>query len=101
MSALAQLSTAQKVFGILMSIGLTGILFILLFGNLQGNLGFDTGSQGEIDSDNIINNLTGGVVTFFSFANVWFTLLAVSVLIAVIIGVISMVGGGRKGGFAS
>ena len=57
-------------------------------------------SQASADTDAVIFNLTGGAVTFFGFANVWFVLLAVTLLIIIVISVIKIVGGkgiGMKG----
>ncbi len=92
------LKEAESVFSVMLGLGLFGILFLVLYGNLSGNLGFAAGSQGENDTNDVINNLTGGAVTFFSFANVWFTLLAITVLIAIILGVITLVRSKDKGG---
>ena len=174
------LKNAETIFVALLVIGLIGLLFLIVFGNLSGNLGFDattglgakndtmtvdnitavqmnstfginnpsvssvvvtledtgqvmlsgnytvtgvtliaTGitsnitsnavfvtyelsgaSAGRDDTDQVIENLTGGAVQFFSFANVWFILTAVTVLIGIVIGVIALVrrtGGTGKG----
>ncbi len=175
------IQSGEKVFVALLVIGLIGLLFLIIFGNLSGNLGFtDTtttftnesdawlnttdytiagfttpgyvsfavttmwnqtdgevipvanftinsaagtwatssgaitnisivnvtyvvthNAQGEVDTVSVIGNLTGGAVQFFSFSNVWFILVAVTILIAIVIGVISLVrrtgqGGGRS-----
>ena len=62
-----------------------------------------TTSQGEADTTNVINNLTSGATQFFTFANVWFILLGVSVLIGIVIGLLvlvmrirGVVGGGQR-----
>ena len=81
----------------LMTLGLIGLVFLILFGNLSGNLGFASGTQGYNDTEAVITNLTGGATTFFGFANVWFTLLAVVLLIIIIISVIAVVGSFRGG----
>ena len=171
------LDEAKVVFLALLVIGLIGLLFLIIYGNLSGNLGFDaegvtitnesgtwinqtgytligaadagsasfvitqisnstsgqvllaanysvttTGvvrnasateweatnisytynrdSRGTKDTDAVITNLTGGATEFFSFANVWFILLAITILIGIVIGVIALVeriGGGGTG----
>ncbi len=58
-------------------------------------------SQSEQDTDSTIGNLTGGAVVFFSFSNVWFTLLAITLLIIIVISVIAVVRGGQKSSFSS
>lgn len=57
-------------------------------------------SQGESDTTNVITNLTGGAAQFFTFSNVWFTLLAIVLLIIIVISVIRVVRP-DKGKFAS
>ena len=97
-----KISDTTKTFVSILSLGLVGLLFLIIFGNLSGNLGFTANSQGANDTNAVILNLTAGAVTFFSFANVWFVLLAVTLLIIIVISVIKVVGGGGgKGGFAS
>ena len=86
-----QISGTTKTFGALLTLGLTGLLFLIVFGNLSDNLGFAADTQGANDTNAVITNLTGGTTTFFSFANVWFTLLAVVLLIVIVMGVIGAV----------
>ena len=71
--------------------GLVGLLFLIIYGNLSGNLGFEANSQGANDTNNVIGNLTSGATQFFTFANVWFILLGVSVLIGIVIGLLVLV----------
>ncbi len=65
----------------------------LSYNNTPVNISYVTkfDSQGEIDTNNVITNLSGGAVTFFSFSNVWFTLLAVVLLIIIVMSVIGVV----------
>lgn len=90
-----------NVFIAILSLGLVGLLFLIIFGNLSGNLGFAANSQGANDTNQVIENLTGGAVTFFSFSNVWFVLLAIVLLIIIVISVIKIVQPGKDGGFSS
>ncbi len=46
----------------------------------------------EGNTNDVIGNLTTGAVSFFSFSNVWFTLLAITLLIIIVIAVIAVVG---------
>lgn len=180
---LSNVENSTKVFGAFMVLGLTGLLFLIVFGNLSGNLGFQSESntttnesipgingtayilsqqsatgfqslavssvvnltddsvvlagnytvdstagtitgavgrtgnftnvtvtyvvtfqgQSERNSEGVITNLTGGVATFFTFANVWFTLLAVVLLIIIVMGVIGIVQSknNNSGGFTN
>lgn len=102
MGVLSNVENSTKVFGAFMVLGLTGLLFLIVFGNLSTNLGFATGTQGFNDTENVIGNLTTGVNTYFTFANVWFTLLAVVLLIIIVMGVIGVVQSrDNKGGFSN
>ncbi len=93
------LNEAKTVFLALLTIGLIGLLFLIIYGNLSGNLGFAANSLGANQTSVVITNLTSGAVEFFTFANVWFILLAITILIGIVIGVIALVekiGGGGK-----
>ena len=67
------------------------------------NLTYTVTHQGiaERNSESVITNLTGGATTFFSFSNVWFTLLAVTLLIIIVVGVIGVVNKQSKSKFTS
>ena len=79
-----------KVFTAILILGLVGLLFLIIFGNLSGNLGFAADTAGANNTNNVINNLTAGASTFFTFSNVWFTLLAIVLLIIIVMSVISV-----------
>ena len=85
------LGGAQAVFIALLTIGLTGLLFLIIYGNLSTNLGFATDSQGFNNTEAVIANLTSGATAFFSFSNVWFILTAITILIGIVLGVIALV----------
>ncbi len=93
------LEGAEKIFLSLLTIGLMGLLFLIIYGNLSGNLGFAVGTQGYNDTEHVIGNLTSGATQFFTFANVWFILTAITILIGIVLGVIALVrktGGGSS-----
>ncbi len=59
----------------------------------------------ELDTDDVITNITGGVTEFFDFATTWFVLLGVALLVIIAFSLVGVVqsrggGGGRssKGG---
>lgn len=95
MGVASSVDKTTKVFTSILVLGLIGLVFLIIFGNLSGNLGFATGSQGETDTNQVIGNLTGGAVEFFSFSNVWFVLLAVVLLIIIALSVVAVVRGGK------
>jgi len=101
--ATQMLGSAEKVLTGLLGLGLLGVLYLVIYGNLSGNLGFAALSQGANDTGHVIGNLTGGVVTFFSFSGTLFTLTAITLLIGIILVVIGLVKskGSGTGGFSS
>ena len=102
MGAEKALKGAEAVFLALLTIGLMGLLFLIIYGNLSTNLGFAAYSQGYNNTENVIGNLTAGATQFFTFSSVWFILTAITILIGIVLGVIALV---RKssggGGFSS
>lgn len=99
---MGMLSNAEKTLTGLLGLGLLGILYLVIYGNLSGNLGFAVGTQGYNDTQAVIGNQTGGIRTFFSFSNTLFTMVAVTLLIGIILIVIKQVkgaGSGDRGGF--
>jgi|TARA_Y100000310_G_scaffold97876_1_gene95549 hypothetical protein len=95
------LGSAETVLVGLLGLGLVGILYLIIYGNLAGNLGFAENTLGANNTNMVINNLTGGVVTFFGFANTLFTLTAITLLIGIILVVLRLVRGNREtGGFS-
>ena len=48
-------------------------------------------SQGKINTDNVITNITGGYGTFFGFSNTLFTIAAVVLLITMLVGLLYVV----------
>ena len=90
----------------LLVIGFLGIVWLMIYGNLEGNLGFTGGSAGDNNTQGVIDNITGGVSTFFGFSNVLFTIIAIVLLITLLLALLSIVmdivktTSGKKGGFS-
>ena len=181
MGAEKSLKAAEAIFLALLTIGLMGLLFLIIYGNLSGNLGWTqdsasyanqtinltgagnipAGAQGRVDgslssvvitnatgpghivdvgnytitgvvinssgatgssvyldrnvnvsfvvafdgtgernTNSVIANLTSGATQFFSFSSVWFILTAITILIGIVLGVISLVRKSSGGGFS-
>ncbi len=92
------LKGAEAVFLALLTIGLMGLLFLIIYGNLSNNLGFAEGTAGFNNTENVIANLTSGATQFFTFSNVWFILTAITILIGIVLGVIVLVKKSSSGG---
>lgn len=75
----------------LLIIGFLGIVWLMIYGNLSTNLGFASGTAGFNSTENVIDNLTTGVNTFFTFSNTWFTILAIVLLIVILLGLLLIV----------
>lgn len=91
---------AGMIVGALGVIGFIGIVWLMIYGNLSGNLGFSSGTQGYNDTQQVIGNVTQGVRTFFGFSNTLFTIAAIVLLITMFVGLLALVmtiAGNRKG----
>jgi len=91
MSVSSKIQEAGLVLGGLGVIGFIGIIWTMIYGNLHGNLGFASGTAGYNNTENIINNLTGGFQTFFGFSNTFFTIAAIVLLIFMLVGLLAIV----------
>lgn len=103
-------STAKKVqeagliLGGLGVIGFIGIVWLMIYGNLSGNLGFASGTAGYNNTESVISNITTGFGTFFGFSNTFFTIAAIVLLIFMLLGLLALVmtiAKGRKGNKSS
>jgi len=96
-------STAKKVqeagliLGGLGVIGFLGIIWLMIYGNLSGNLGFASGTTGYNNTEGVINNVTQGFGTFFGFSNTFFTIAAIVLLIFMLLGLLAIVMNIAKG----
>lgn len=94
MGAIAKkIQDAGSILLALGTIGFIGIVLLVLYGNLSGNLGFASNTVGANNTNLVINNITGGTVTFFGFSNTFFTFAAIVVLFAMFGILLKMVGG--------
>jgi len=82
---------AGLILGALGVIGFIGIIWLLIYGNLSGNLGFADGSAGFNSTEEVIANITGGFNTFFTFSNTFFTIAAIVLLIFMFMGLLAIV----------
>ncbi len=88
------LGTARKVMIALMTLGVLAFALIIALNELNST------SVATTQTTNIVNNITGGVETFFSNAGTWFALLAIVVIILIVVIVMLAVNkvDGTKGG---
>ena len=104
----SRVGEAGLILGALGVIGFIGVIWLLIYGNLSGNLGFAAGTTGFNNTENVISNLTAGFNTFFTFSNTFFTIAAIVLLIFMFLGLLAIVvlimrmqqGASGKGGFA-
>ena len=92
------LDTAKLFMLAILTLGVIAFAMIVALDALANNSGL-TG-QAQIDTQNVLNNISGGVVDFFGNAGTWFALLAIVIIILVIAVVIVAVNrfGGSGGG---
>lgn len=86
-----KIKEAIGILSLLFMAGFIGIVWLMIFGNLSGNLGFATGTAGANNTEIVIDNVTGGAVTFYGFAPVLFTILAIVLLITMLVGLLYLV----------
>lgn len=100
------LRNSTVAFNGLMVLGFLGLVWLMIYGNLSGNMGFASGTQGYNDTEVVIANLTTGARTFFGFSNTLFTIVAIVLLITILLALLYIVMGIVKmtkksgGGFA-
>jgi hypothetical protein len=82
--------TMSWVIGI-SSIALVVLVLLIIFGNLSGNLGFATGSQGYNDTNAVINNVTSGVDKLVTQFPTVLLFVGIGLLLFVLIGVLAWV----------
>lgn len=104
MGVVNKVKEAGGILNALLVLGFLGIVWLVIYGNLSGNLGFAANTAGANNTNAVINNLTGGVNTFFGFSNTLFTISAVVLLITILLGalyvVMGMVNKKREGNFS-
>ena len=100
------LKDSTIAFNGLMVLGFLGIVWLMIFGNMSGNMGFAENTTGYNNTENVIANLTSGAKTFFSFSNTLFTIVAIVLLITILLALLYIVMSivkvtkGKGGGFA-
>jgi len=96
-----KIKEAGLILGGLGVIGFIGIVWLMIYGNLSGNLGFAANTAGYNDTEAVITNITQGFGTFFGFSNTFFTIAAIVLLIFMLLGLLALVmaiAEGRKKG---
>lgn len=73
--------------------GFVGIVWLMIYGFMSGNLGFAVGTKGYNDTQTVIDNMTEGFVVFFGFAPTWFQIAAIVLLIIMLVGLLGVVVG--------
>ena len=81
---------AGGILNVLMVLGFLGIVWLMIYGNMSGNLGFAAGTDGYTNTQAVITNMTTGAKTFFNFAPTFFTITAIVLLITILLGLLSI-----------
>ncbi len=69
-------------------IALIGLIMLILFGNLSGNVGFQTGSQGYNDTQSLILNYSRSVTNISKQFPTVGTIVGVALLLVILIGIL-------------
>ena len=91
MDVAKKVQQAGLILGGLGVIGFIGIVWLMIYGNLSGNLGFATDTVGYNNTEGVVNNVTQGFGTFFGFSNTFFTIAAIVLLIFMLVGLLAIV----------
>ncbi len=81
-------STNYTVSGVVIT-GVAGSEYDTFNVNVSYSLAFD--SEGLINTENVISNVSGGFSTFFTFSETFFTIAAIVLLIFMFLGLLSIV----------
>ncbi len=92
-------SDNYTVTGVVINGSTITVLYIGWEVNVSYTVSFDR--AGEINTENVIGNLTDGATQFFTFSSVWFILTAITILIGIVLGVIALVRKSSGGGTSS
>ena len=95
------LETAKAFIILILTLAVIAFAVVIALSELNDTSVLTSGSQADNDTDNIINNVTGGITDFFSNAGSWFSLLAIVVIIliiAIVIVTVNRFGGSAQGG---
>ena len=98
------LKKVQESIGLMSALGVAGfigIVWLMIYGFLSGNLGFAVGTSGYNNTELVIDNMTSGFTVFFGFAPTWFQIAAIVLLIVMLVGLLGVVVGIMKAGKSS
>lgn len=99
---MAGIEMAKKQVVGLLGLGLIAIVYLVIFGNLSGNLGFASGTAGYNSTQAAIGNVTSGVTSLMAFTPTLFTIVGVVLLIAIIFTVVKVASGKKsESGFSN
>ncbi len=86
------LETAKQVMITFLVLAVVGIAILLALTSLQNSSIFTSGSRADNDTNHIVGNVSGGLVTFFASTGTIFSILVVVVIILAISIIIWAVG---------
>jgi len=92
------LTSVQSFFAIILGIALLAYVIVVIMGTLSSSSILTTGSLAKNQTDFILNNVSGGITSFFSSINPVYAILAILVIILVLIVLVRVVTGGTGGG---
>lgn len=91
MSTSKKVREAGLVIGALGVIGFLVLIWLMIYGNMSGNLGFAAATQGYNDTEQALGNFTGGFKTFSGYAGTFFTIAAIVLLVFMLLGLLALI----------
>jgi thiosulfate reductase cytochrome b subunit len=92
------LTSVQQFFAIILGIALLAYVIVVIMGTLSTSSILAAGSSAKNQTDNILNNVSGGITSFFSSINPVYAILAILVIILILVVLVRVVTGGTGGG---
>lgn len=94
------LTSVQQFFAIILGVALLAYVIVVIMGTLQSStiLSPTTGGQSFNQTNNILNNVSAGITSFFSSINPVYAILAILVIILILVVLVRVVTGSTSGG---
>lgn len=92
------LTSVQQFFAIILGVALLAYVIVVIMGTLSSSAILATGSLAQNQTNQILNNVSVGVTSFFSSINPVYAILAILVIILVLVVLVRVVSGSTAGG---
>lgn len=92
------LTSVQSFFAIILGVALLAYVIVVIMGTLSSSTILASGSLAQNQTNVILSNVSGGIVSFFTAINPVYAILAILVIILVLVVLVRVVSGSTSGG---